>query len=160
MYSDHHRWLCGWLRQRLGNGSDAADLAQDTFVRVLGKSRTPGELSGLREPRAWLATIARGLVIDHVRRQAVEQAYLQALVTLPAPEHPSPEARCLLIETLVRIDAMLDGLNPKARSAFLLSRLEGMGHAEIATHLGLSLSSVEKHMATAIRHCLALREAE
>ena len=35
LYCDHHGWLKGWLRQRLGNSCDAADLAQDTFVRVI-----------------------------------------------------------------------------------------------------------------------------
>jgi len=63
----------------------------------------------------------------------------------------------LLIEALVRIDAMLDGLSAKARSAFLLSRLDGLSYREIAKQLGVSLSSVEKYMASAIRHCLALR---
>lgn len=37
LYSDHHGWLVGWLRRRLGNPCDAADLDQDTFVRVLGR---------------------------------------------------------------------------------------------------------------------------
>ena len=35
LYAEHHRWLLGWLRQRLGCLHDAADLAQDTFIRVL-----------------------------------------------------------------------------------------------------------------------------
>jgi RNA polymerase sigma-70 factor (ECF subfamily) len=43
-------------------------------------------------------------------------------------------------------------------SAFLLSRLEGLSYPEIARQLGVCLSSVEKYMATAIRHCLALRK--
>jgi RNA polymerase sigma-70 factor (ECF subfamily) len=132
LYGDHHAWLQGWLRRKLGNACDAADLAQDTFMRVLGR---PRELAELREPRAWLTTIAH----------------------LPEPQAPSPEAQLMLVEALVRIDAMLDGLAPKARSAFLLSRLEGLGYNEIARQLGVSLSSVEKYMATAIRHCLSLR---
>ncbi|WP_277422996.1 sigma factor, partial [Pseudomonas viridiflava] len=35
LYHDHHRWLNGWLRQRTDCPHNAADLAQDTFVRVL-----------------------------------------------------------------------------------------------------------------------------
>ncbi|MFS2055381.1 sigma-70 family RNA polymerase sigma factor [Variovorax sp. Varisp41] len=154
LYGDHHAWLQGWLRRKLGNACDAADLAQDTFMRVLGR---PRELAELREPRAWLTTIAHGLAVDHVRRKALERACLDAIAHLPEPQAPSPEAQLMLVEALVRIDAMLDGLAPKARSAFLLSRLEGLGYNEIARQLGVSLSSVEKYMATAIRHCLSLR---
>ncbi|MGV8294512.1 sigma factor, partial [Pseudomonas aeruginosa] len=35
LYGDHHGWLRGWLRKRLGNAFDAADLAHDTYVRIL-----------------------------------------------------------------------------------------------------------------------------
>ncbi|MDQ8023672.1 MAG: sigma-70 family RNA polymerase sigma factor [Moraxellaceae bacterium] len=156
LYSDHHGWLLGWLRRKLGCAHNAADLAQDTFVRVLGR---PADLHGLREPRAWLTTIAQGLVIDQTRRRALERAYLDTLALLPEAEHPSPETQLQFIEALARIDAMLDGLNPRARTAFLLSRLEGLSYPEIAAQLQVSLSSVEKYMATAIRHCLALRLA-
>lgn len=154
LYGDHHGWLLGWLRRKLGHAGDAADLAQDTFVRVLGR---PGDVEEVREPRAWLTTIAHGLVVDHVRRRTLERACMEAIAALPEPQAPSPETQLLLVETLVRIDTMLDGLPPKARSAFLLSRLDGLGYAEIAQRLNVSLSSVEKYMATAIRHCLALR---
>lgn len=155
LYSDHHGWLVGWLRRRLGNPCDAADLAQDTFVRVLGK---PQSLQGVREPRAWLTTIAHGLVVDHTRRAALERACLDAIASLPEPLAPSAEERHLLIESLVRMDNLLAGLPAKARSAFLLSRLEGLSYPQIAQQLGVCLSSVEKYMATAIRHCLALRK--
>jgi RNA polymerase sigma-70 factor (ECF subfamily) len=156
LYSDHHRWLVGWLRHRLGCVHQANDLAQDTFVRVLTRQYA---LSSVREPRAWLTTIANGLVIDHMRRQRLERAYLETIADLPGAELPSEETRLLLLETLTRIDAMLDGLNPKVRTAFLLSRLEGWSYPEIARHLDVCLSSVEKYMATALRHCLAVRAA-
>lgn len=156
LYSDHHCWLQGWLRKKLGNAFDAADLAHDTFVRVLGK---PRELDVLREPRAWLTSIAHGLVVDHVRRQEVERAYCEIIANLPEPEIFSPEHRMMLLETLLCIDKLLDGLNPKSRSAFLMSRLEDMTYPEIAVQLGVSLSSVEKYMATAVRHCYEVRRA-
>jgi len=150
LYLDHHAWLVGWLRTRLRQGDNAADLAQDTFVNILGK---PERLQDLRQPRAWLSTVARALMIDRARRQRVERAYLDAVAGLPDAETPSPETQFILLETLTRIDALLDGLPPKVRSAFLLSRLEGLGYKEIAIHLGVSLRSVEGYMAKAIRHC-------
>ena len=150
LYIDHHAWLLGWLRKRLRHGDNAADLAHDTFVHILGK---PERLQELRQPRAWLSTVAHGLLVDRVRRQRVERAYLQAIAHLPEAGVPSPESQLILLETLMRIDALLDGLRPKVRMAFLMSRLEGLSYKEIAERLAISLSSVEKYMATAIRHC-------
>ena len=66
LYSDHHGWLVGWLRRRLGNPCDAADLAQDTFVRVLGK---PQSLHGGREPAIGHELVLRAdqLLEEHAR---------------------------------------------------------------------------------------------
>lgn len=97
--------------------------------------------------------MAHGLLVDRVRRQRVERAYLEAIAHLPEAVVPSPEAQIILLETLARVDALLDGLRPKVRMAFLMSRLEGLGYKEIAQRLGVSLGSVEKYMASAIRHC-------
>uniref|UniRef100_UPI00227F394D sigma factor n=2 Tax=Pseudomonadota TaxID=1224 RepID=UPI00227F394D len=41
LYSRHHGWLKGWLLGRLGNHGDAADLAQDTYLRLLHSGRLP-----------------------------------------------------------------------------------------------------------------------
>lgn len=150
LYHDHYSWLQGWLRRKLLCPHDAADLAQDTFVRVL---KRPHSLENVHEPRAWLTTIAHGLAVDHLRRQRLERAYREAIAQLPEAVVPCAKTQLLLLEALARIDALLDGLNPRARAAFLLSRLEGLTYPQIAEHLGVSLSSVEKYMATAIRHC-------
>jgi RNA polymerase sigma-70 factor (ECF subfamily) len=149
LYSEHHGWLQGWLRKKLGNAFDAADLAQDTFVRVL---RAPG-LDRVEEPRAYLTTVARNLLINHVRRRAIERAYLDALALLPEPVAPSPEARLMVLETLVEIDRRLSGLPAQAKQAFLLAQLEGLGQAEIAAELGISVSTVKRHLAKAAMRC-------
>ena len=60
LYSDHHGWLQRWLKFRLNNAYDAADLAHDTFVRVLARPR--GIEGGEGGQRAYLTTIARGLL--------------------------------------------------------------------------------------------------
>jgi len=154
LYVAHHRWLVNWLRFRLGRMDDARDLAQDTFVRVLGR---PAEIACVRKPRTWLATIAHGLMVDHFRRRDLERAYCSAIADLPEPEAPSMENRIILLDILARIDAMLYDLSPKARHAFMLSRIMGLSYPEIAARLGVSLSSVEKYMAGAYRHCLTIR---
>lgn len=153
LYSDHHSWLCGWLRRKLGSAYDAADIAQDTFLRVLARQRP----LYVNEPRAYLSTIARGLVVDHWRRRELEQAWLETLALLPECEAPAPETRLVFLETLLEIDQMLDSLKPQIRTAFLLAQLDGLTCPQIAERMGVSLSSVERYIARALRCCYRLR---
>lgn len=152
LYREHHSWLLGWLDYRLGHASDRAlDFAQETFLRILQAGEHP---PALEKPRPYLATIARGLLVDHFRRQDLERAYLAELAALPEDVQPSPEERAVMLETILAIDRMLDGLGPRPKQAFLLSQLEGLGYAEIAQRLGVSVSSVKKYIQKAVLHCL------
>ncbi len=153
LYCDHHGWLQGWLRRRLGCSQQAADLAQDVFTRLLQRRQTVQA----RQPRALLSTIARGLVVEHWRRRELELAWLATLAALPEGEEPSPESRLLVIEALVAIDRMLDTLKPNIRSAFLLAQLDGMTCPQIAERLGVSLATVERYIARALRACYTLQ---
>jgi len=150
LYIDHHGWLLGWLRRRLGCRETAADLAHDTFLRLLAKRRP---VAGLREPRAYLATVARATVANHRRRQELEQAYLETLASRPEPVAISPEERRMVMETLETIDRLLDGLPARVREIFLLSQLDGLTYPRIAERLGLTVNVVQKAMLKAVRHC-------
>jgi RNA polymerase sigma-70 factor (ECF subfamily) len=154
LYSQHHSWLQRWLCVKLGNASDADDLAQDTFTRILGRA----DLAALHEPRAFLTTVAKGVLVNWYQRQALERAYLEALAALPEPTTISPEQRLLILETLHVIDAMLDALPPKVKQAFLMAQLDGMGYADIAAHLNLSLITIKRYMKQAFLQCLLAME--
>jgi len=149
LYRDHRGWLLAWLRRNVACAQRAEDLSQDTFVRLLGRE----ELKPPREPRAFLVAVAKGLLFDHFRRAALEQAYLNELLLIPEPEQPSPEEQQMILEDLKTIDRLLDKLSSKARAAFLYNRLDGLGHAEIATRLGVSVPRVRQYLAQGIRQC-------
>ncbi len=156
LYRTHHSWLHGWLSRRIGCRENAADLAQDTFVRLL-KSR---QFNPLREPRAYLSSIARGLMIDQYRRRELERAYLESVAVLPQQEVPSEETRRLILDSLERIDRMLDLLKPRVRQAFLLAQLDGLTCPQIAERLGVSRATVERDLAKALQHCYRVRYVE
>lgn len=167
LYREQHRWLCGWLLRRLDHVGDAADLAHDTFVRLLvapaapAASVAPAALApqpqqALRAPRAYLATIARRLMINHLQRQTLEQAYRDALAALPEASAPSPEQQLLILEALREVNAMLEALPPKVRAVFVLAQIEGLTYAEIAATLNIGLRSVKRYMAQALTECIVL----
>lgn len=152
LYHANHRWLCAWLYQRLHCPHDAADLAQDTFLRALNAP----QLGSIEQPKAFLATIARRLLSNLYRRRALERAYLEELASLPEQCQPSPEELALVREALAEIDRLLDGLPGRARQAFILHRLEGLSQPAIAEQMGVSLATVERDLRRAFLHCLGL----
>lgn len=154
LYRDHHRWLERWLRGRLGDLTDAEDLAQDTFLRVI---RSPCQKNGLREPRKFLVTVAKGLTVDLLRRRTLERQYLEALALVPEQQWPSEEERAVTLETLMELDAMLAGLGARLRETFFLSLLEGKSYQQIAEMLDVSLRTVKNDMAKAMEHCCLYR---
>lgn len=149
LYRAHHGWLNSWLRRRLDNAGDAADLAQDAFMRIL-RARNADTIL---EPRHYLVTIAKGLVVDLFRRRSLESQYLELLARQPEQEWPSEEARALVIETLMEVDRMLEGLGPRVKETFLLAQCEGLSYPEIAARVGISLRTVNNYMARAMEHC-------
>lgn len=152
LYSDHHGWLYGWLRKKLGCAHNAADVAHDTFLRIIASRDA---LLGIQEPRAFLTTTAKRLLVDRVRRQSIEQAYLSELAhaaeTLAG--HPSPEQTLATLQALEEISAALQGVSAKAREAFLLHYLDGQTHAAIAVQLGVSTRMVRKYLVQALANC-------
>ena len=155
LYVAHHVWLRDWFRSRLGCHTQAADLAQDTFVRVLMRQEQLRQ-APLHQPRAFLRVIAKGLLIDHFRQRDVERAFLALIATYPEAQQPSPEEQELLLETLQQLDAALDELPAAIRRVFLLSQFDGLGYAEIASQMQLSTRTVKRYMQQGFRQCLSV----
>jgi RNA polymerase sigma factor (sigma-70 family) len=152
LYRDQHGWLCGWLRRRLGCSDVAADLAQDTFIRLL----TREEPVPIRDSRLFLSTVAYRVMCNHFRRQKLERAYMEALASLPEALVPSPEEQLIAIQTLLELDRALEGLDMAVRKAFLWSQVDRISHEEIAGRLGVSVTTVKRYIVKAGTRCFFL----
>ncbi|MFZ5507585.1 MAG: sigma-70 family RNA polymerase sigma factor [Pseudomonadota bacterium] len=157
LYVGHHSWLQRWLHRRLGNASDAADLAQDTFIRLLMRPASRG-FDNVAQARAYLRTAAGGLCVDLWRRREVERAWLQTLADQPEPLAPSPEHQAIVVESLLEIGRLLSRLSAKAAKAFVMAQMDGVPYRDIAAELGVSERMVKKYIAQAMLQC-ALVEA-
>lgn len=153
VYAQHHGWLKALLLRRLGNDSDAADLAQDAFIRLLLKPRNFDSNSGAR---AYLSHVAKGLCVDLWRRRSIEQAWLEAQAEVEIPLCPSAEEHHLVLDALCRIDAMLAQLAEPVAQAFVMSQLEGYSYREIAIKLECSERTIKRYMKQAMLQSLLL----
>lgn len=156
MYVEHHGWLRNWLGKKMGNVADAADIAHDTYLRVLAS----GSAFPAHQSRRFLTQIANGLVIDLYRRRKIEAAYLETLAGLPEAQVPSEEQRALLIEALVQVDALLQALPGKTRLALLMCKIDGLPYREIAERLSVSVATVERYVANGLLACYELAHGQ
>ena len=155
LYVEHSDWLCNWLRRRAFSREHAADLTHDTFRRLLER----GPMVSPDDPRNYLVTIARRLLIDDVRRRNIERAVLDVVASHQQQiEHITPERITAAVMLLDSLMAILDGLPKPARTAFLLRTLEGLTQQDIADRMGISLRTVKRHIAMGLARCFALDE--
>ncbi|MFZ5875583.1 MAG: sigma-70 family RNA polymerase sigma factor [Nitrospirota bacterium] len=151
LYGDHHGWLFEWLRKKLGCSHHAADLAQDTFTKLLAMPVLPL----LREPRAYLLVTANRLLINQHHRRKVEDETLRTMAILAEDQSAkSPEDIAAARELLGRVLVMLaTELDDRPRRAFLMVRVDGLSYGEAARQLGVSESSVKQYLAKVLVHC-------
>lgn len=154
LYQEHHSWLYQWLRKRLNHSEDAADLAHDTFLRVLKRQ----EQFHFEQPRALLTTIAKGILINWYQRQSIEKAYKEALATQPEQYHISPEQQLQSIEALCLINDLLNNMPTRQRQVFIWSQLEGITQQEIANRLNISTRTVIRDLLQAMTICLTVMD--
>lgn len=151
IFRQHYAWLQGRVARRVSSHSEAEDIASETFLQLT----EDGGRSDIREPRAFLSTVAKRLLIKLWQRQDLERAYIDVLHHMPEAQALSPEEHTLLLEAICQIDRVLAALPLPVKTAFLLSRLDGLTYPQIAKHMGISLATVERHMKRALLQCVS-----
>jgi len=153
----YYEELRRFVSKRTGSASLAEDVVQETWIRA---SRSASPMPD--NPRAYLYRMAGNLVVDQLRSRAsqipepacerTEQEPDDALLRLVCPA-PGPEAAAISREELALLTEAVQELPDKCRQVFLLYRGRGMSMKAVAARLGLSVKTVEKHIARAMVHC-------
>lgn len=156
----YRRPLLAYFQRRLNDRSEAEDLTQDVFVRLLAVA----SFDGVDNVDAYVFKIATNVLYDRHRR-ALRQHWedespldedIIAEIASFCVEDRGPERVLLGKEALATALKALDELGDRTRNIFVLSRLERMKQKDIAVLYGIAPSTVEKHVLRAIAH-IALR---
>lgn len=157
LFLAHRRELEVYLTRQVRCRDTAADLVQEAFARLAQQLPAPAPSNA----RAYLYRTAQNLAIDHFRRGERRQTYpvpLEHLADLPDAAVPADrafEARW----TLEALREAMGTLPRRTQEIFELNRIEGLTYVEVAQHLGISESSVQKHLATALLHVMRWRKS-
>ena len=151
-FQEHYDDLLLFLTRRMSDRQRAADVAQETYLKLV-------KVDELAVPvlhaRSFIFRVAGNLAIDALRREqrlAASHDDCDGAGELACPA-PAPEALLLARERLQILDDALLKLPDNARQALLLNRVDGLTQAQIAQRLGVSESMVAKYIGQALRHC-------
>ncbi len=147
------RDLRSWLRRRVATPSDVEDIVQECYCRLARLH----DVAHITQPRAYLYAVARNLLQNQLKAARVVR--LEAIAELDMEwrsDDPSPEDVVMARSELGRVQAALATLSERARSIFVMRRVEGMSQREIAQAMGVSEAVVENDASRSLRAILQL----
>jgi len=152
LFAAHRGALQKFFYRRVRQRSDAADLAQEVYLRMLRVKDT----SAVRDAEAYLFSVAGDLVKEHAafsRRRGVSVDVEDATIQEQLAQPPSFEGEILTAQQMKRLRAVLRGLPPKCHAAVVLQYVYGQSHQQIAERLQVSPRMVKQYVGQALGLC-------
>ncbi|GAA5525496.1 hypothetical protein Maes01_02066 [Microbulbifer aestuariivivens] len=150
LYGETHEQLLASLCRML-EPAQAEEVLQEAYLKLFLALEEDRRL----EPRPFLFRVARNLAISVLRHQKVVEQHGMA-----AQHHPQPAIQEDAVENRVSRDeeqrallAAINALPPKCRQVFVMRKIDGHSHEEIARILDISPKTVENHLAKGMRLC-------
>lgn len=158
LYREEAPRLTRFFKRRVTEAEETPDLVQESFARLLSSMAQ----ERLANPAPYLQRIARNLLFERGRRRRARHADRH----MPIEEAPllpvvPDQAHAIEADDLMRVyRRALDELPERTRQVFLLHRLDELPYREIAARLGISIPTVQYHVARALAHIDAALEKQ
>lgn len=145
----HESDLRAWLAGKTGADVEVDDVVQEAYAIIYSLE----QVSHIRQPRAYMFTTARSIILQHYRRARIVP--IQTVAELEritgAVDELTPEHHAIAGEDLRKLGRLVSRLPRKCRQAFLMRKVDGLSQREIARSMRISESTVEKHIAKGLR---------
>ncbi len=152
LFTEHGRGLLAFFRRRLRRHAEAADLAQEVYLRMLRVADT----DTIRNMEAYLYAVAGNLMKEHALRERVFASAVDIddpFVADRLAELPDIGGEVDSARRGRRLQEVLRQLPAKCQEAVRLQYREGLSYAEIAARLDISTNMVKKYLGQALVHC-------
>lgn len=151
MFQENETLMRRFLRRFMSNSHDIEDICQETILRALEAEKS----RNIREPRAFLFGVTKNIIRKKLDKESknlidfIEDFTPQGYITneLSVEEYVDGRQRMIIFTEAVAT------LPEQCQRVFLLKKVYGYSHKEIARQLDISVSTVEKHAATGLRRC-------
>lgn len=142
--------VLGYITRSVGCLEKAQNIVQEAYTRILSH-RKKNQIQDTTQERALFYRAAKNIVIDQYRsnNHADETIDIESV----APVNFEPEAKLASQQQLNLLFHCIDQLPQKTKQAFVLFKLKNLTHQQISKQMGISVSMVEKHLATAMVTC-------
>ena len=147
LFARHRDALQAFFYRRIRTKPDAADLAQEVYLRML---RVP-ETDAIRNPEAYLYTVAANLLKENAVADRRQMQFLEAEDA--AQDTSSVDGSLDTSRRIERLREVLRQLPPKCHAAVLLQYRHDLSYQEIANRLEVSPHMVKKYLSQALSHC-------
>jgi RNA polymerase sigma factor (sigma-70 family) len=150
-YARHESSLKRFIARFLHNTADIEDIAQEAFLRAYAVERQ----RSIEQPKSFLFRIAKHVALSQLTRKArqmtgyIEDSDESAVIQVEHSAEDEVSARQILG---LHCEAVTE-LSPQCRHVYLLRKVHGLSHKEIANQLGIAVSTVEKHLIKAVEQC-------
>lgn len=147
LFQQHYGLVCRTISRFISDQVLVEDLAQEVFLRFWEKR---GQIEITTSVPAYLRRMAINEALAWLRRN---RGFGQEELTAQTPSGVSADGEAMFLhnELNLSIHEAIDGLPPKCRAVFQLSRFEEMTYPEIARQMGISVKTVENQMGKALK---------
>ncbi len=151
VFQENESIIKRFLRRFSSHQQDIDDICQETILRALEAEKS----KEIREPRAFLFGVARNVArkeLDKRSRQLVD--FLEEFTPEQyASEEPSVEDSIDSKQRMLIFGDAVASLPAQCQKVFILKKVHGYSHKDVSKHLGISVSTVEKHVASGLKRC-------
>ena len=150
-FVENGEFLQRFLRKFLKSPQDIEDVSQEAFLRAFAAEQK----KSINQPKAFLFRVARNVALTKLTRKSAQITEYIEESTRPGVygEEPGLDVEWEAREKLGLYCEAVAELPLKCREVFLLRKVHGLSHKEIAERMELSVSSVEKYLRKGLLAC-------
>ena len=152
-FLENREFLKNFLKRFFSRAEDIEDVTQETYLSAYRAEQQ----RGIDQPKAYLFRVAKNLALNELNRKSRQMTvYIEdRLASIPLDGGPSIEEEVEAQQSLALYTEAVAALPKKCQRVFLLRKVNGMRQQEIADHLGITISAVEKHLHNGTKSCRA-----
>lgn len=150
-FQEQQRPLKAFISRFVRGPQDIDDIAQETFVRAF-MAEQKGDI---QHPKAYLYRVARNLAFEILTKKSnqltsyIEDSCDQSLLQ----SKEDVESTAIVMEKFDRVKIAIAQMPPQCQRVFIMHKVYGFKYKEISQQLGISVSTVEKHIMTGLKKC-------